>query len=392
MPDGRPSRPPTGHDQGHERRAPGCRDRGVGYGGRTRRDVARTARVPVERPSRGLDELDRLLQDYTTFTSVKDGYRACRRCWRARHGRHGSIRRRGPGLPPNVASLTALGWWLIGESRAPRRRHDPLGVLETDGWMLDGRDTDVVLGPAGWLDGLHGSWATLRSSAARYGWRRGRRRRRPGAGGGGQGRVQWGRGAPGGDGPVPRRPPPLTGATRRVRAPSTKPCSRTRRVPQRPGRAPDRPLRRRRPRRTTARSPRRRSTGTPWARGGPATASSSYGLDPYRADQAEALVAAFEAWAAGDGESSTPATTADALDDGAVANTVWTDLEQMGADAEQLVAFLGSLTYSDPGSIGAMWVRARALDLSGRRSPLPRAGGGRRGRDRHGPALIDLAG
>jgi len=42
-----------------------------------------------------------------------------------------------------------------------------LGVLETDGWMLDDRDTDVVLGPEGWLDGLVGGWAGSRSSVER---------------------------------------------------------------------------------------------------------------------------------------------------------------------------------------------------------------------------------
>ena len=51
--------------------------------------------------------------------------------------------------------LSALGWWLIGDHVA---LVDPdgqrLGQLETDGWMLDSRDTDVVLGPDGWLDGL----------------------------------------------------------------------------------------------------------------------------------------------------------------------------------------------------------------------------------------------
>ena len=119
----------------------------------------------------------------------------------------------------------------------------------------------------------------------------------------------------------------------------------------------------------------------------------SYGLDPSRSDQAEALVAAFEAWTDGGGESATPVTTVDALDDGAVAHAVWADLEQTGAGAEQLVAFLGTLRYSDPASIGAVWVRARALDRSG--EAVAAAGALEavvEGDDRHGPALIDLAG
>jgi len=52
-------------------------------------------------------------------------------------------------------ALTALGWWLIGADGAR------LGVLATDGRMLDDRDTDVVLGPDGWLDGLVGGWAAV---------------------------------------------------------------------------------------------------------------------------------------------------------------------------------------------------------------------------------------
>jgi hypothetical protein len=46
--------------------------------------------------------------------------------------------------------LSALGRWLIGDDvTLVDGDGDRLGVLETDGWMLVGRDTDVVLFPDG---------------------------------------------------------------------------------------------------------------------------------------------------------------------------------------------------------------------------------------------------
>jgi hypothetical protein len=45
-------------------------------------------------------------------------------------------------------ALTALGWWLTGDDvELVDASGERLGVLVTDGWMVDGRDTDVVLGP-----------------------------------------------------------------------------------------------------------------------------------------------------------------------------------------------------------------------------------------------------
>ncbi|MCZ7631774.1 MAG: SEC-C domain-containing protein [Microthrixaceae bacterium] len=37
-----------------------------------------------------------------------------------------------------------------------------IGVVESDGWLIDGVDTDVVLGPEGWLEDFAGSWIAFR--------------------------------------------------------------------------------------------------------------------------------------------------------------------------------------------------------------------------------------
>ena len=59
--------------------------------------------------------------------------------------------------------LSPLGWWLIGdEVELVDQSGEALGALETDGLWLDGRDTDVVLGPDGWLRHLAGRWTTVR--------------------------------------------------------------------------------------------------------------------------------------------------------------------------------------------------------------------------------------
>ena len=124
--------------------------------------------APWDRPV-GRDDLDRLLQLDTSFTEVSDGFVFVPAlvegtAWTVRvdadDGAEGFVR-----MHPE---LSALGWWLIGDDvELVDGDGQRLGVLETDGWMLDGRDTDVVLGPDGWLDGLVG----------RLGARRGRRGR-----------------------------------------------------------------------------------------------------------------------------------------------------------------------------------------------------------------------
>jgi hypothetical protein len=67
--------------------------------------------------------------------------------------------------------LSALGWWLIDDDvELIGATGDSLGVLETDGWLLDDRDTDVVLGPSGWLDGLVGRWARVEVTDGALRW------------------------------------------------------------------------------------------------------------------------------------------------------------------------------------------------------------------------------
>ena len=355
---------------------------------------------PWSAPHDGRDELDRLLQLDTTFTSLKDGVAFLPAAldgttWTAWVDPGDAAR----GFLRTFPSLTALAWWLIGaDVELLDAAGSPLGVLQTDGWMLDGRDTDVVLGPTGWLDGLHGSWATFevvgrairmssmdvppvptpaQVAAVRAGFERDVEHRAET------------------DRLFRRDPPPPDGRYTTgdgaiheallwdlaafhdgAVAPLTVIYAAAGLV-ERNGTIADETF--------------------DWdALGAWRTRQRfllSHGLDPERADQAHALLAAFEAWAAGDGESSTPPTTADALDDGAVANAVWTDLEQMGADADQLVAFGGSLTFTDPGSIGAVWARARALDRAGDAVAAATALEAAVDRARrHWPALIDLAG
>jgi hypothetical protein len=58
--------------------------------------------------------------------------------------------------------LSPLGWWLIGDDvELVDESGNALGVLHTDGLWIDGRDTDVILGPDGWLRELVGHWAAV---------------------------------------------------------------------------------------------------------------------------------------------------------------------------------------------------------------------------------------
>lgn len=58
--------------------------------------------------------------------------------------------------------LDALGWWLIQDDvQLIDAAGNTLGMLDTDGIMLGGSDTDVVIGPDGWLDALAGGWASV---------------------------------------------------------------------------------------------------------------------------------------------------------------------------------------------------------------------------------------
>ncbi len=107
--------------------------------------------------------LARLLQMDTTFAEVGDGVFHVPSLlegtsWTVRvdgdDAREGFVRMH-PYLSP-------LGWWLISdEVELLDQSGEQLGTLGTDGLWLEGRDTDVVLGPEGWLRDLAGRWATV---------------------------------------------------------------------------------------------------------------------------------------------------------------------------------------------------------------------------------------
>lgn len=60
-------------------------------------------------------------------------------------------------------ALEAIGWWIVdGPVDLYDEAGEPIGAIESDGWLIDGVDTDVVLGPDGWLDGFAGSWIAFR--------------------------------------------------------------------------------------------------------------------------------------------------------------------------------------------------------------------------------------
>jgi hypothetical protein len=75
------------------------------------------------------------------------------------------------GFVRSAPDLSVMTWWLISdEVRLTGADGVDLGVLDTDGLLLDGRDTDVILGPKGWLDGLQDTWAavTVTDGALRF--------------------------------------------------------------------------------------------------------------------------------------------------------------------------------------------------------------------------------
>ncbi|MET0145217.1 MAG: SEC-C domain-containing protein [Ilumatobacteraceae bacterium] len=119
-------------------------------------------KAPWDRPA-GRDDLDRLLQLDTAFAEVTDGFVFVPAlvegtAWTVRVDADDAAE----GFVRMHPALSALGWWLINDDvELVGADGERLGVLETDGWMLDDRDTDVVLGPEGWLDGLAGGWARV---------------------------------------------------------------------------------------------------------------------------------------------------------------------------------------------------------------------------------------
>lgn len=112
---------------------------------------------------RAQHRLDRLLQDDPSFSEVSAGLIHVPSMlegtsWTV----HVDPDDAAKGFVRTHPHLTPLGWWLIGGDVALVDADGAvIGTIETDGLMLDGRDTDVVIGPDGWLDGLAGAWATV---------------------------------------------------------------------------------------------------------------------------------------------------------------------------------------------------------------------------------------
>src|SRR5215207_922881 len=118
---------------------------------------ARSADVDRER-------VERMLADDTSFTEVEAGVAHVPTvlegtAWTvwvdADDARQGFVR--------THPHLDAMAWWLL-EDRPALVTDDGarLGRLHVDSRWLDDVDTDVVLGPDGWLDDLAGGWATVR--------------------------------------------------------------------------------------------------------------------------------------------------------------------------------------------------------------------------------------
>jgi hypothetical protein len=120
----------------------------------------------------GAELLDRLLQLDTTFATVSAGVIHLPSVlegtsWTVpvdRDDARQGVVRMHPHLDP-------LGWWLIGDDvDLVDDAGKVVGPLGTDGLMLDDVDTDVVLGPAGWLDDLAGGWATVTVTGGALRW------------------------------------------------------------------------------------------------------------------------------------------------------------------------------------------------------------------------------
>jgi hypothetical protein len=118
------------------------------------------------------EQLRQLLQFDTSFTEVADGV-ACipsvaeGTVWAVWVDRDDAA----AGFVRSDPQLSALSWWLIGADVAlVDASGSVIGNVETDAFMIDDRDTDVILGPEGWLDGLAGGWASVAVTGAALCW------------------------------------------------------------------------------------------------------------------------------------------------------------------------------------------------------------------------------
>jgi len=359
----------------------------------------RLGRPLVHRRS-GHDELDRLLQRDTTFTEVSDGVVYVPAMLKGTawtvwidpdDGAEGFVR-----MHP---ALSALGWWLIGgDVDLVDDTGCRLGALETDGWMLEDRDTDVVLGPDGWLDELVGRWVRVEVL---------------------DGALRWSAlDVP--SAPTSRQLAAVrVGFDRAVRhaAESRRDLGAARLPPElrfTTGAGPiheallaDRPAFRDDPippltdLYAAAGLVQRNSiiaeVGFDWEALHTWQTRNrlgiSYGLDSSQADALAALGAAYLSWRTANGEAGSLDVPAATLDDGDVAAAAWSELGRVGATPDDLVAFASALRLADTSSIGAVWLRARQLDRSGDTAAAVDAlEAAVDAGCRHGPALVDLAG
>jgi hypothetical protein len=350
--------------------------------------------APWDRPV-GRDDLDRLLQLDTSFTEVTDGFVFVPAlvegtAWTVRvdadDGAEGFVR-----MHPE---LSALGWWLINDDvELVDGDGERLGVLETDGWMLDGRDTDVVLGPDGWLDGLAGGWARVDVVG---------------------GALRW----------SPLDGPPVATAAQVAamragfeRAVRDDDVHRSFDAVPMPaglrfssGESPiheallvDRPAFRSDPipplGQLSAAAGLVERNGLIAAEGFDWDAlhawqtrnrlGISHGLDPAQVDLLNEFLTAFDTSKTADG---VPADVMAALDDGEVAAAAWEELGRRGEPVEALAELIAALSSTER-SVGQTWLLARALDRSGETATaVDVLEGAVDGSCRHGPALVDLAG
>jgi hypothetical protein len=352
---------------------------------------------PWDRPAGGDgDDLDRLLQRDTAFTMLTDGIVFVPTllegtAWTVRidpdDGAEGFVR-----MNPE---LSALGWWLIGDDVAlVDGDGSRLGVLETSDWTLDGVDTDVVLGPDGWLDGLVGGWARIDVV---------------------DGALRWS--------PLDRPPAATPAQIAAVRAGVDRAArdSDSHRTFE-PVPMPD-GLRFA----TGARPIHEALLADPSAfRGDPIPPLTElyaaaglverngiiavagfdwdalhawqtrcqlviyHGLDPAQADGVAEFLAVYDASSADDAVDIVG--VIGALDDGAVATVVWEELAQRDARVEDL-ARLVAASAAEERSIGFAWLRARVLDRSGdTAAAVDVLEAAVDSTCRHGKALVDLAG
>lgn len=121
-----------------------------------------SGQLPADR-SQAEERLGRLLQFETSFTQLTGGVACVPRLlegtrWTAWIDADDAAQ----GFVRTKLHLEPLSWWLVGdEVPLLDAEGQAVATLETDGLWLDGADTDVVIGPPGWLDGLAGGWVTV---------------------------------------------------------------------------------------------------------------------------------------------------------------------------------------------------------------------------------------